>query len=214
MSPYRGLPGLQQEAAVLEKFAQILGFAWRRTGDASVLAWLFPSAWSIALPVLPVIGTAIIAVIYGIPPVLWIPSALAAAALVLICAVYYRAFRDPNFGRVAPKSGAALEDADLKKQASKWLITKLSEQKFHVQQAALFGSIVHDHFRTSDVDVIVRFKPISDSAIKKSVRRIKSQLAQDFKQKFGHDLHIKFFLTDELPGYDTFAANTKHEEII
>ncbi len=198
---------------MLEKLAQILGFAWRRTGDVSVLAWLFPSAWSIAAPVLPMIGVAIIALIYGIPPVLWIPSALAAAVLSLVCAVYYRAFRDPNFGRVAPKSIAALEDADLKKIASKWLIEKLSDRKLHVQHLTLFGSIVHDHFRTSDIDVIVRFKPVSDAKIGRAVRNIKAKIVGQFKQTFDHDLHVKFFCAHEKAGYDAFVADTKHEEI-
>jgi predicted nucleotidyltransferase len=159
---------------------RIFGFLWRRTGDASVLAWLFPSIGTVALAVLAMIGTALVALIYSIPPILWIPSALLAAILVLACAILWRAWRDPNFGRVVPKSIAALEDDDLKKQASRWLIARLSEQKFHIQQAALFGSIVHDHFRTSDVDVIVRFKPISEKVIGKTVRRIKGQLANEF----------------------------------
>jgi predicted nucleotidyltransferase len=196
------------------KLTRIGGFLWRRTGDASVFAWLFPSVWTTAGAVLAMVGGALIGYIYSIPPVFWIPSALAAGALVLLCAILWRALHDPNFGRIAPKSIAALEDFDLKMQASKWLAARLSEQKFHIQQAALFGSIVHDHFRTSDVDVIVRFKPISNRIVGKTVRRIKSQLGPEFKERFGHDLHVKFFCADEIPGYDTFAADTKHEQII
>lgn len=114
----------------------------------------------------------------------------------------------------ASVSTAGLEDADLKKMVSKWLIAKLSDRKLHVQRAALFGSIVHDHFRTSDVDVIVKFKPISDAQIGRLVRRIKGPIADEFKRTFGHDLHVKFFCAGEGPGYDAFAADTKHEEII
>lgn len=197
---------------MLGKLAQILSFAWRRTGDVSVLAWLFPSAGSIAATVLPMMGTAIVAAIYRVPPVLWVPSALAAAALGLVGAVYYRAFRDPNFGRAAPKSADALEDADLKKIVSKWLIAKLSDSR--VQQAALFGSVVHDHFTTSDIDVIVRFKQMPDAQVGKAVRHIKGPIAERFKDQFGHDLHVKFFMAAEKAGYEAFAANTKHEKII
>jgi predicted nucleotidyltransferase len=50
-----------------------------------------------------------------------------------------------------------LADDELKKQTSKWLSHKFSERRLHVRTAELFGSIVHDHYETSDVDVIVCF---------------------------------------------------------
>jgi predicted nucleotidyltransferase len=125
--------------------------------------------------------------------------------------LFFRAKTPPQ--RFAPATVAALEDADLKKTASKWLIAKLSDRKLYVQHLTLFGSIVHDHFRTSDVDVIVRFRPVSDAKIARAVRSIKGTLADQFKQIFGHDLHIKFFCADEKSGYEAFIASTKHEEI-
>ena len=91
-----------------------------------------------------------------------------------------------------------LEDADLAKQATRWLSVTLSDRKLHLEKRAyLFGSIIHDHYETSDVDVIVEFQPIKDSQIAKSVRRIRNEIASAFQQKFGHKLHVTFFCANE-----------------
>jgi predicted nucleotidyltransferase len=107
----------------------------------------------------------------------------------------------------------SLEDADLKTAASKWLRAKLSARGLHITNAALFGSIVHEHFKTSDVDVIVKFAALSERQIASAVRQIKGPLASAFERQFGHDLHVKFFCTEEVEGHSAFLASTKHETL-
>lgn len=64
--------------------AKAFGFGWRRAGDLSVLAWLFPSVWSWIVTVIAAIATAVIGVATHAPMVLWVPLALIAAAAALL----------------------------------------------------------------------------------------------------------------------------------
>jgi predicted nucleotidyltransferase len=198
---------------MLKKLLAVPGFIWRRTSDAAVFAWLFPSVWIKAIAAFLLIGTAIVAFVTRASPVLWIVGLLLVCFLVLVCAVLWRALCDPDFGHPVSKSIAELADADLKRQVTKWLRAKLPKDEL-IQRVALFGSIVHDHFKTSDVDLIVQLGPMTKAQIGRTVRRIKSKTAKEFKETFGHNLHVKFFVADEKPGYDGFASDTKHEEII
>jgi predicted nucleotidyltransferase len=114
----------------------------------------------------------------------------------------------------APESRKQLEYIDLKKAARNWLRTKLSDSKLAVQQAWLFGSITHDHYDTSDVDIIILFKPMGERQIAAAVRKITDQLASQFRLKFNRDLHVKFFCAHEENNRMNFLARTKHEALI
>ncbi|HEY8696417.1 MAG TPA: hypothetical protein VIM02_02275 [Rhizomicrobium sp.] len=117
-------------------------------------------------------------------------------------------------GDAAPIQYEILADEDLRKQASKWLAHKLSERRLHVRSVTLFGSITHDHFATSDVDVIVSFEEMRDHQIAAAVRRIKGILAAEFIRTFGHKLHVTFFCAGEAADHVSFLAKQANPEVI
>jgi predicted nucleotidyltransferase len=158
------------------------------------------------------IGTAAAGLSSHVASVFWIPSALAAGVLMLAMVHLWQHVRGPL--PVPASSFDQLTDADLKAQVTNWLITKLSVRAFHITAVTLFGSVVHNHFKTSDVDVIVRFAPLRERQIALAVRKIKGPMSSEFKRQFGHDLHVKFFCAEEVEGYNAFLASTKHESII
>lgn len=63
------------------RLLRISGFAWRRTGDASVLSWLFPNIWTKLVTILSALGTTAVGIIWSAPPVLYVPAALGAALI-------------------------------------------------------------------------------------------------------------------------------------
>lgn len=107
-----------------------------------------------------------------------------------------------------------LEDRDLHDQAKSWLKHRLSEKTLKVKQAFLFGSVIHDHYPTSDVDLGVIVEPTTDRQLARIGRELKKKLAQDFKYTFGHSLHISFFVADEQSRLMDFLAKAgEHEPI-
>src|SRR5579883_2256985 len=90
-----------------------------------------------------------------------------------------------------------LTEPELRNQATKWLAAVLADQKLHIRSAHIFGSIMHDHYDTSDVDVIVEFKNVNERRISSAVRRIKGNIARDFFNTFNHKLHVTFFCEGE-----------------
>lgn len=140
---------------------------------------------------------------------LWVTLPIAAVALgLIIYEVKQRPLPKP------PPSLEELEDEDLLKQAARWLIARLSDGKLGVRRAILFGSVVHDHFPTSDVDVIVFFKATSDRAVAKAGRKIKAEIGQQFKQRFNHPLHAQLFHANEEMRFSNFVSKLgKYEEL-
>lgn len=107
-----------------------------------------------------------------------------------------------------------LEDEELHDQASRWLSKILSDKSLRVQRAILFGSIVHDHYPTSDVDVIVLFKPLRNSQAGKIGRKIKGQIGSDFNRRFAHRLHVQLYLDSEKVRCRKFLSGLgKYEEL-
>ncbi len=107
-----------------------------------------------------------------------------------------------------------LDDKGLHDQARSWLESRLSDRKLLVEHAHLFGSVVHDHYSTSDVDVAVTFKAASEKKIGKAGRRLRGEVAQDFKRTFGHRLHFQFFCAQEAEDQNQFlGAAGKYERL-
>jgi predicted nucleotidyltransferase len=79
----------------------------------------------------------------------------------------------------------------------KWLANSFSDKRLSIKRAYLFGSIVHDHYQTSDVDLVAEFLALKDSRIRRNVRDVKDVIAKDFFNTFGHPLHVTFFCSDE-----------------
>ncbi len=68
------------------KLLSVLGFGWRRTSDASVLAWLFPATWLKIVTALAAFAAFVGSVLGHAPPWAWIPLALLGALLALATA--------------------------------------------------------------------------------------------------------------------------------
>jgi hypothetical protein len=75
-------------------------------------------------------------------------------------------------------------------QVTRWLQSVFSDKGLRIRRAFLFGSILHDHYTTSDVDLVVLFDNLSDRRITKLVRRIKGKIRLDFQNTFSHLLHV------------------------
>lgn len=91
-----------------------------------------------------------------------------------------------------------------------WLAGELSARKLHISNAFLFGSVVHDHYSTSDVDLVI----VLESGTNKSRAgaRLRNDLAVRFKGTFNYPLHLEFKTVDELDGFLERAG--KSEPII
>jgi predicted nucleotidyltransferase len=106
-------------------------------------------------------------------------------------------------------------EEDKHRRISRWLGVALSERRFGIEHATLFGSIVHDHYPTSDVDLIVLFTQANDRQIRRAVTLIKSELASVFQTTFGHRLHVTFFCSFENHDMVEFIKVAgKHEDIL
>jgi predicted nucleotidyltransferase len=134
---------------------------------------------------------------------IWIPWGLVPLMVLLVLILgtldAHRIMRE----RIVPV-GQMIE-RDLREQARRWLGRRLSEKKLHVDQALFFGSVLDDWRVTSDVDVIVVFKPIkTERQLVRIVRRLKDALCADFKRTFSHSLHLQFFTADEQERFQAF----------
>lgn len=95
-------------------------------------------------------------------------------------------------------------EVDRHHQMARWLENKLSDNLLQIDNIRLFGSVVHDHYNTSDVDVIVMFKIIPDTKIGDLVRVLKEKVASEFSETFSHNLHMTFFCAHEQNAMDDF----------
>lgn len=107
-----------------------------------------------------------------------------------------------------------LLNGDLHDQAVCWLSRRLSDRRFNVWQAALFGSILHNHYPTSDIDVLILFRPGSDRKIKQAGRAIKNDMASEFNTRFGHRLHTTLFHHSEEKQFDAFLSKLNKHEVL
>ena len=106
-----------------------------------------------------------------------------------------------------------LGDQELHEQSAQWLIKRFSDTKMNVERAILFGSIVHDHFSTADVDLIVVIKEISYRKSTAAGRRVKG-LRADFKARFNHALHLQVYFASEKNRLTRFLSGLgKYEEL-
>ena len=107
-----------------------------------------------------------------------------------------------------------LANADLKAHASKWLSHALSDRKLGIRSVEMFGSVVREHYKTSNVNVIVCLASMRNSRIAASVRRIRGSIANDFERTFGHKLRVQFFCVSEEEDYQAFKTKVGKHEII
>lgn len=108
-----------------------------------------------------------------------------------------------------PTSGQ-VHERELFDAVHRWLERELSDTKLHIQQAFLFGSILHDHYATSGVDLIVVLHPKSNN--RRAGDRLRNRIAPHFKKHFGHRLHLEFKSETELSGFLSRAG--EHEQLI
>ncbi|MGB8898892.1 MAG: hypothetical protein WCC90_06445, partial [Methylocella sp.] len=93
------------------------------------------------------------------PSLLWFPILL--LGLGLIWWDVARRDRISNFrGHVAQQEIAS--ETDLYLRMVSWLKSLVVQPQLFINQAFLFGSVVHDHYPTSDVDLIIEFKSLTD----------------------------------------------------
>lgn len=69
-----------------KKLRNCLAYGWRRTGDLSLIAWLFPNVWAAVVSASFAAVTAFVGWATNLPPVLWIFLALLAGLMALIIA--------------------------------------------------------------------------------------------------------------------------------
>ena len=154
-------------------------------------------------------GADVIAALAGIA----IPLLVSAA---LLTTVYFVGFRKGK-GGIEPQpvkivASHSWDQHELHERARTWLGSQMAEGKLRVDTAFLFGSILHEHYATSDVDVIVRFREMSERKIASAARKIKGSIAQDFERTFGHRLHAQFFCAHEDERFKAFIGRAGKTE--
>lgn len=87
-----------------------------------------------------------------------------------------------------------LTEQSLHERAKKWLSAHATQnKKLGIERAYLFGSILQYHYPTSDVDLLIVYKPMANRSIARLARYVKRRIATDFKLTFGHRLHVTFY---------------------
>jgi predicted nucleotidyltransferase len=110
--------------------------------------------------------------------------------------------------------GHRLDDDSLHDAVPNWIRKWVDRNKIKLQRAMLFGSIVHEHYPTSDVDVIFFSEPVSKRQATVMGRKIKTGMRDEFQRRFGHRLHVQLFLHTEAEGLKEFLAGlSKYEDI-
>jgi hypothetical protein len=151
-------------------------------------------------------------ILAALPP--WSPWVVMIAGLAFIT-WDSRRLAAKNRNAVVVASQAMQPEGDKHLRVSKWLTNRFSDPHLRVRHAALFGSIVHDHYPTSDVDLVLLFNPRPNRNIAKLVRTTKGDIATTFCNTFGHRLHVTFFCAHEEDDMKKFLSGVgKHETII
>lgn len=97
-----------------------------------------------------------------------------------------------------------LQKQELRRDVIAWLETQLAWKKAHIGRVFLYGSIVHDHYPSTDVDVVIVFMPAWERTIRRAAKYLHEQIRPAFRQRFGMPLHPQFYLASEelaLSGY-------------
>ena len=102
-----------------------------------------------------------------------------------------------------------VRERELLETITSWLEQGLSDRKLHIQRAFLFGSVIHDHYSTNDVDLAVVLH--SKANKQRAGDRLRNTLAVEFKRRFGHRLHLKFCNANEIAEFLRHAG--AHQEI-
>jgi predicted nucleotidyltransferase len=145
------------------------------------------------------------------PSVLWLPILLLGLGLIWWDA--RRRDRASNF-RIHTAKYEGAGETDLHARIADWLAKSLAEPALYINQAFLFGSIVHDTYKTSDVDLIIEFKSVGDRQLAARVKKIKGRIAHEFELTFPHKLHVTFFCSNERAQCEQFLAKAGKFEII
>ena len=118
--------------------------------------------------------------------------------------------QDRKEARRQPVDPEKIKERTLLADVQNWLAIELSARRLQVSSAFLFGSVVHDHYPTNDVDLVIVLK----SGVNKSRAgtRLRNDLAVRFKQTFNYPLHLEWKTPDELGGFLNRAG--KSEPII
>jgi hypothetical protein len=107
-------------------------------------------------------------------------------------------------------SSEQAEQQELLEDVMRWLSDNLGANKLHVHQAFLFGSVVHDHYQTRDVDVCLVLDRNSNQ--RRAGDLLRNQVAVRFKKHFGYQLHLKFCAPDEVSEF--LEGAVKSESLI
>lgn len=108
-----------------------------------------------------------------------------------------------------------LQKQELRREVIAWLESHLAARHAHVGRVFLYGSIVHDHYPSADVDVVILFRPRWEWTVRRGAIYLHEKIRSAFRQRFGIPLHPKFFLASEealLAGYLERAG--KSQEVI
>ena len=110
---------------------------------------------------------------------------------------------------------AELQKQELRREVISWLENRLAEKKTHTGRVFLYGSIVHDHYSSTDIDVVVVFKPGWERTIRRAAKYFHEEIRSAFRQRFGIPLHPKFYLASEEPLLNGYLGRTgKHQEVM
>jgi predicted nucleotidyltransferase len=101
----------------------------------------------------------------------------------------------------------------LHENAADWLRKRLVGRTLKVQHAGLFGSILSHHYKTSDVDVAVLIEPVSKRRFRYIARELRSVIAEEFRNQFGHRLQVQLFAATEMARFDDFCSRDSYESL-
>lgn len=105
------------------------------------------------------------------------------------------------------------QEQTLRDAVRPWLKSRLAASKLQVEHAGLFGSILRDHYTTSDVDLAVLVKPVTEKRFGRIAACLRGVVARDFKESFGHRLQVQFFSANDIDAFNTFCTDDKFEAL-
>jgi predicted nucleotidyltransferase len=100
----------------------------------------------------------------------------------------------------------------LRAAVTKWLSHRFAD--FGIEKAFLFGSVMHDHYATSDVDVVVVYREMTERQLAKTGRDLKTKVASEFERTFGHALHLTLIAAQEAVLLEKFLRDAgRHQPV-
>lgn len=108
-----------------------------------------------------------------------------------------------------------LTEQSLHERARNWILARAKkEKKLGIDRLYLFSSVIEYNYGTSDVDLLVIYRPMPIKDITRLARHLKENTATDFKRTFSHRLHLSCICASNEEALNNFFLKADKHELL